>query len=53
MRTVPPVPGSTVAVASTPTGAWWVWAPLWWWAAAAGGCWLLAEWWLFSRRITE
>ena len=56
VRTVPPNSSSPVAAASKPattTGAWWVWAPLWWWAAAAGGCWLLAEWWLFSRRITE
>ena len=42
-------PGTRVAAAAW----WWAWAPLWWWAAAAGACWLLAEWWLFSRRITE
>lgn len=33
--------------------AWWSSFPLWWWAVAFGGCWLLAEWWSFSQRITE
>jgi hypothetical protein len=33
--------------------AWWSGFPLWWWAVCFGGCWLLAEWWSFSRRITE
>ncbi len=50
-RTAPSLPSHqrTLEVAS----AWWAWAPLWWWAAAVGAVWLLAEWWLFSRRVTE
>lgn len=34
-------------------GAWWFAFPLWWWALAAAGLWLVGEWWLFTRRITE
>ncbi len=55
-RTTPPLPDSQPSSKSTTTaltGAWWSWAPLWWWAAAVGACWLLAEWWSFSRRVTE
>lgn len=33
--------------------SWWSSHPLWWWAVLAGLLWLLAEWWSFSRRITE
>ncbi len=39
--------------ATHPVSVWWARAPLWWWAALLGACWLLAEWWLFSRRVTE
>ncbi len=52
-------PSASFPAAAPPTAgpsavlAWWAWLPLWWWAAAVGACWLLAEWWLFSRRITE
>ena len=46
-------PSALASAVTTPTGAWWVGAPLWWWATAAGLCWLLLEWWLFSRRVTE
>ena len=52
--TLPPAnSGAAASVASVAATAWWEWAPLWWWAVAGGVCWLLAEWWLFSRRITE
>lgn len=37
---------------STPSG-WWFAFPLWWWAVALGCVWLLGEWWLYTRRITE
>ena len=56
LRTTPATPNSGSATASatvTSTGIWWAWAPLWWWAAAIGVVWLLSEWWLFSRRVTE
>ena len=52
-RTAPDVPLATGAAPSTVTLAWWSSFPLWWWAACFGACWLLAEWWSFSRRITE
>lgn len=32
---------------------WWSAYPIWWWAVAFGALWLIAEWWSFSRRITE
>ncbi len=44
------------ATASAPTSislSWWSAFPIWWWAVAFGICWLLGEWWSFSRRITE
>jgi hypothetical protein len=53
-RTVPdeaPVAGASAPDA--PGIAWWSSFPLWWWAACFGLCWLLGEWWSFSRRITE
>ena len=56
VRTSPSPVNPSPALAPTipaSAGAWWAWAPLWWWAAAVGAIWLLAEWWLFSRRITE
>ncbi len=55
-RTAPPLPNAKPAPVSTAAAsatAWWAWAPLWWWAAAVGAGWLLAEWWSFSRRVTE
>ena len=33
--------------------AWWLAFPLWWWALAAACLWLIGEWWLFTRRVTE
>jgi len=33
--------------------AWWTALPLWWWALVLGVVWLIAEWGLFTRRITE
>jgi hypothetical protein len=33
--------------------AWWFAFPLWWWALAAAALWLVGEWWLFTRRVTE
>jgi hypothetical protein len=65
---VEPLPGpvesalaSTVAdetptafgAATTASVAWWSGFPIWWWAVCFGLCWLLGEWWSFSRRITE
>ncbi len=38
--------------AAAPSG-WWFAFPLWWWAVCAGCVWLLGEWWLYTRRITE
>jgi hypothetical protein len=38
--------------AAAPSG-WWFAFPLWWWAVAAGCLWLLGEWWLYTRRVTE
>lgn len=52
-RTVTPPPENGPSAPSAVAVAWWAWAPLWWWAVAAGVVWLLTEWWLFSRRITE
>ena len=53
-RTVtPPTVKDATFAAPVTVSAWWAWAPLWWWAAAIGAGWLMAEWWLFSRRITE
>lgn len=33
--------------------SWWSGFPFWWWALLIGLGWLLLEWWLYSRRITE
>ena len=33
--------------------AWWTAFPVWWWAVLLGAAWLLVEWWLYSRRMTE
>lgn len=41
------------AKASNTPASWWSALPLWWWALVLGAAWLLAEWGLFSRRITE
>lgn len=49
-RTAPEVAPAPAAAAPT---AWWSAWPLWWWALFLGVVWLLAEWWLFGRRITE
>lgn len=35
------------------SNAWWAALPLWWWALVLGVLWLIAEWGLFNRRITE
>ncbi|MEI6339187.1 MAG: VWA domain-containing protein [Verrucomicrobiota bacterium] len=37
---------------AAPSG-WWFAFPLWWWAVGAACVWLLGEWWLYSRRVTE
>lgn len=40
--------------ATAPGGAaWWLAFPLWWWALALGCVWLVGEWWLYTRRVTE
>lgn len=44
--------GRTVTAAPGPS-AWWFAFPLWWWALAAACLWLVAEWWLYTRRVTE
>lgn len=42
------------AVTAAPGGsAWWFAFPLWWWALAAACLWLVGEWWLYTRRVTE
>ncbi len=41
--------GQTVEAAARGGNPW----PLWWWAVALGAVWLVVEWGLFSRRITE
>lgn len=38
---------------SSISGGWWFAFPPWWWAILAGCIWLLVEWRLFNRRITE
>lgn len=38
--------------ASAPSG-WWFSFPFWWWALLTGCVWLLGEWWLYTRRVTE
>lgn len=43
----------TDAKALAASNSWWFALPLWWWALILGVVWLLAEWGLFSRRITE
>jgi hypothetical protein len=50
---VPALAAATATGGPAVESPWWAWAPLWWWAAFAGTAWLLGEWWLFSRRITE
>ncbi len=44
--------GRAVTVASG-APAWWFAFPLWWWALAAACLWLIGEWWLYTRRVTE
>jgi hypothetical protein len=43
-RTVTAAPGGS---------AWWFAFPLWWWSLAAACLWLVGEWWLYTRRVTE
>ncbi len=43
--------GRTVTAAGG--SAWWFAFPLWWWALAAACLWLVGEWWLYTRRVTE
>lgn len=38
---------------AVPVSRWWSGLPLWWWLVAAGFAWLLGEWFLYSRRMTE
>ncbi len=48
-----PAPEAVQSVATpAPAAAWGGW-PLWWWALAAGVLWVVLEWTLFHRRITE
>jgi len=44
-----PPPGAP----AQPPLSWWTALPFWWWALLLATAWLLAEWWLYSRRITE
>jgi len=44
--------GNEKQASAAPPG-WWFAFPLWWWAVCLGCVWLLAEWWLYTRRITE
>ncbi len=39
--------------APQPAGGWWLAFPPWWWAIFAACIWLVGEWWLYNRRITE
>lgn len=39
--------------AAAPRGVWAGGFPLWWWALAAACLWLVGEWWLYTRRVTE
>lgn len=41
------------AAPARPASAWWFAFPLWWWAVLAGCVWLVVEWRLYTRRITE
>jgi hypothetical protein len=52
-RTIPDDAPVAAGVPAAGRVAWWSGYPLWWWAVCFGACWLLAEWWTFSRRITE
>jgi hypothetical protein len=45
----PPKPGG----GPTAANAWWTALPLWWWALVLCVLWLIVEWGLFNRRITE
>ncbi len=49
------LPSAEEAGATTPapSAVWWLAFPLWWWALAAACVWLVVEWRLFTRRITE
>jgi hypothetical protein len=52
-RTVPDNAPISISAPSAAKVAWWSGYPLWWWAVCFGACWLLAEWWSYSQRITE
>ncbi|HEY3899514.1 MAG TPA: VWA domain-containing protein [Chthoniobacter sp.] len=52
-RTVPDNAPVSITSRDAASVAWWSGYPLWWWAVSFGACWLLAEWWSYSRRITE
>lgn len=52
-KTAPDDAPSSASASAGVTVNWWSGFPLWWWAACFGMCWLLGEWWSFSRRITE
>jgi len=41
------------APSASGSSGWWLAFPLWWWAVCLGCLWLLGEWGLFTRRITE
>jgi len=41
------------AAPAQPASAWWFAFPLWWWAVLLGCVWVLVEWRLYTRRITE
>lgn len=54
LKTFKPAAETTKPDAAQPgSHAWWSALPLWWWALLLGVAWLIAEWALFNRRITE
>ena len=46
-------PAATAEAPQTLSNPWWATFPIWWWALVLGVVWLLVEWGLFHRRITE
>jgi len=53
MKSLASSSGSANAGVVTITGHWWSVIPFWWWFAVVGFLLLLAEWLLYTRRVTE
>jgi hypothetical protein len=49
----PTVAKENRAGTAPPVAKWGLAFPLWWWALAAACLWLVGEWWLYTRRVTE